>query len=493
MQANLTKTAGETGDALDIFRAILYNGGERTGGPPPGGERPAPAGGRSEIWQVLTLSVPAILAQISSMAMQYIDAAMVGSLGARASASIGLVSTSTWLLGGMCISLATGFSVQVAHLIGAGREEEARDVLRQALLAGLVVGALLCTAGTSISGALPAWLGGEAEILGDASSYFFIYSCALPAVQMRQLCGSMLQCSGDMRTPSMLNALMCGEDVVFNSLLIFPGVSIPGTGLSLPGAGLGVTGAALGTAMAEWVTALLMLLTVCLRAPKLRLTRERGRWLPTVRCLRTAAGISVPMAFEYTVMCGAQIASTRIVAPLGTVSIAANSLAVTAESLCYLPGAAAATTLVGQSLGAKRRDLARRFARMCVLLAVALMTLMGALMFWFAPAVFALLTPDPAVRTLGVQVLRIEAFAEPLYAVSIASAGAMRGAGDTLVPSILNLVSMWGVRITAAALLAPRIGLAGVWLAMCGELCFRGVLFLIRLLRERWLDRKVFG
>ena len=451
---------------------------------------------REQFVQVLTLSVPAILAQISSMAMQYIDAAMVGSLGARASASIGLVSTSTWLLGGMCISLATGFSVQVAHLIGAGREEEARDVLRQALLAGLVVGALLCTAGTSISGALPAWLGGEAEILGDASSYFFIYSCALPAVQMRQLCGSMLQCSGDMRTPSLLNALMCGEDVVFNSLLIFPGISIPGTGLSLPGAGLGVTGAALGTAMAEWVTALLMLLTVCLRAPKLRLTRERGRWLPTVRCLRTAAGISVPMAFEYTVMCGAQIASTRIVAPLGTVSIAANSLAVTAESLCYLPGygvAAAATTLVGQSLGAKRRDLARRFARMCVLLAVALMTLMGALMFWFAPAVFALLTPDPAVRTLGVQVLRIEAFAEPLYAVSIASAGAMRGAGDTLVPSILNLVSMWGVRITAAALLAPRIGLAGVWLAMCGELCFRGVLFLIRLLRERWLDRKVFS
>lgn len=402
---------------------------------------------REQFVQVLTLSVPAILAQISSMAMQYIDAAMVGSLGARASASIGLVSTSTWLLGGMCISLATGFSVQVAHLIGANREEEARDVLRQALLAALVVGALLCTAGTSISGALPAWLGGEAEILGDASSYFFIYSCALPAVQMRQLCGSMLQCSGDMRTPSLLNALMCVEDVVFNSLLIFPGISIPGTGLSLPGAGLGVTGAALGTAMAEWVTALLMLLTVCLRAPKLRLTRERGRWLPTVRCLRTAAGISIPMAFEYTVMCGAQIASTRIVAPLGTVSIAANSLAVTAESLCYLPGygvAAAATTLVGQSLGAERRDLARRFARMCVLLAVALMTLMGALMFWFAPAVFALLTPDPAVRTLGVQVLRIEAFAEPLYAVSIASAGAMRGAGDTLVPSILNLVSMWG-------------------------------------------------
>ena len=447
---------------------------------------------RQQFLQVLTLSVPAILAQISSMAMQYIDAAMVGSLGARASASIGLVSTSTWLLGGMCISLATGFSVQVAHLVGADREAEARDVLRQALLAALAMGALLCGIGTSLSGGLPAWLGGEADIRQDASRYFFIYACALPAVQMRQLAGSMLQCSGNMRTPSLLNALMCLEDVVFNSLLIFPGVTLPVAGLTLPGAGLGVAGAALGTALAEWVTALLMLSAACLGSPKLRLTRERGRWLPTGRCLRTAAGISIPMVFEYTVMCGAQIASTRIVAPLGTVSIAANSLAVTAESLCYLPGygiASAATTLVGQSLGAGRRDLARRFARLSVGLAVALMTAMGALMFLLAPWVFSLLTPDLEVRALGTRVLRIEAFAEPLYAVSIASAGAMRGAGDTLVPSVLNLVSMWGVRITAAALLAPRIGLAGVWLAMCGELCFRGVLFLIRLLRERWLNR----
>lgn len=447
---------------------------------------------KQQFFQVLTLSVPAILAQISSMAMQYIDAAMVGSLGAKASAAIGLVSTSTWLMGGMCISLATGFSVQVAQLVGAGREREARDVLRQALLAAVAAGVLLCAVGVSISGGLPAWLGGEADIQGDAASYFFIYSCAVPAVQMRQLSGSVLQCSGDMRTPSLLNALMCLEDVVFNSLLIFPGFTLPVVGVSVPGAGLGVTGAALGTALAEWVTAVLMTSAACLRAPVLRLTQERGRWRPTARCLRTAAGISVPMAFEYTVMCGAQIASTRIVAPLGTVSIAANSLAVTAESVCYLPGygvAAAATTLVGQSLGAGRRDLARRFARLSVLLAMGLMTVMGVLMFLFAPAVFALLTPDQTVRTMGVQVLRIEAFAEPLYAASIACAGAMRGAGDTLVPSILNLVSMWGVRITAAALLSPRLGLAGVWLAMCGELCVRGVLFLIRLFRERWLDR----
>ena len=453
-----------------------------------------PETGREQFRRVLTLSIPAILAQISTMAMQYIDSAMVGSLGVNASAAIGLVTSSTWLLGDMCVSLATGFSVQVAHLVGAGREREARNVLRQALLAALIIGGLLCAAGTSISGVLPRWLGGDEAILKDASSYFFIYSCAIPSAQMRQLAGSMLQCSGDMRTPSMLNALMCLEDILFNSLLIFPGITLPVIGWRLPGAGLGVMGAALGTALAEWCTALLMLAAACLRSPVLRLTQDKGRWLPTLRCLGTAAKISIPMAFEYTIMCGAQIASTKIVAPLGTMSLAANSLAVTAESVCYLPGygvAAAATTLVGQSLGADRKDLARRFARMSVLLAVALMTVMGALMFLFAPAVFAMLTPDLAVRELGVRVLRIEAFAEPLFAVSISAAGAMRGAGDTLVPSAMNLVSMWGVRITAASFLAPRIGLVGVWLAMCGELCFRGVLFLIRLLRERWLNRSI--
>ena len=440
--------------------------------------------------QVIALSIPAILAELSSMAMQYIDAAMVGSLGASASAAIGLVSTSTWLLGGLCISVANGFSVQVAHLIGGGDAEAARRVLRQAMVVALLFGGVLSALGISASSGLPSWLGGDPEIQADASHYFFIYACAIPAVQMRQLAGSMLQCSGNMRTPSILNAAMCGLDVIFNSLLIFPQISLPILKIVIPGAGLGVTGAALGTALAEWVTAFLMITAVCFRSPSLRLRRGES-WRLERSCMRKAVRIAVPMAFEHSVMCGAQIASTRIVAPLGTISVAANSLAVTAESLCYMPGygiAAAATTLVGQSLGAGKRDLARRYARLSVLLAVMVMTGLAFFMFMLAPVAFMLLTPDPAVQSLGAFVLRIEAFAEPLYAVSISASGAMRGAGDTLVPSLLNLISMWGVRITAAALLAPRLGLTGVWLAMCGELCVRGILFLVRLLRERWLE-----
>ena len=445
---------------------------------------------RDQLRTVVQLSIPAVLAQVSATAMQYIDATMVGSLGANASAAIGLVSSSTWLLGGLCSAAATGFAVQVAHRIGAGQDDRARAVVRQAVVFAAWFGVLLACIGAAVSGPLPVWLGGAAAICPDAAAYFLIYSAALPALLVQQMFGSILQCSGDMRTPSLLNVLMCLLDVVFNAFLIFPQVVL-GPGV-LPGAGMGVAGAALGTALAQAVVAVLMLWAVLVRSPRLR--HLGGSWRPDGECLRTAARIAVPAAAERVTLSAAQIAATRIVAPLGTVAVAANSLAVTAESMCYMPGygiAAAATTLVGQSLGAKDKALARRYARLATALGAAVMAGMAVLLFAGAGALFHVLTPDAEVRALGAQVLRIEAFAEPLFAVSIVAAGALRGAGDTLGPSVLNRVRMWGVRIPLSAALAPRFGLPGVWFAMCFELCVRGLLFLARLLRGKWLEKSV--
>lgn len=442
---------------------------------------------------VVRFSIPAIMAELTTIAMEYIDAAMVGSLGSTATAAIGLVSSSTWLINGLCLSVATGFSVQLAHLVGAGEDASARKLVRQALLVTLLFSMALSAGAAAVSGWLPVWLGGEADVVGGSSRYFLIYALALPIGQMRSTAASLLQCSGNMRTPSLLNASMCGLDVLFNSLLIFPSrtLSLLGWQVRLPGAGLGVAGAALGTALAQAVTAALMLYALCVRSPRLRLTRGDS-WRPEGDKLRLAVRYAAPMALERVVLCGAQIASTRIVAPLGTVSVAANSLAVTAEGLCYMPAygmSSAATTLVGQSIGAGRGEQARRFARLAVFLSMAVMALSGAALYALAPFVFTLLTPDAAVRALGSQVLRIEAFAEPLFGASIVAAGAMRGAGDTLAPSVMNLASMWGVRITASLILAPRLGLRGVWMAMCGELCIRGLMFLVRLLRDKWLTR----
>lgn len=438
------------------------------------------------------LSIPSIVAQLSSIVMQYIDASMVGSLGADASASIGLVSTTTWLFGGLCMAATAGFSVQVAHRIGANDFTEARAVLRQGLVAIGLFGLTLALIGVSISGFLPGWLGGDEVIRRDASLYFFIYALFLPVLQMNFLAGSMLRCSGNMHMPSLAGVLMCVLDVIFNFFLIFPSrdIRLGSFTLFMPGAGLGVEGAALGTVLAETIAAGLLLWFLLTRSPQLQLTKEHGRFRPTAATLRKALHIGLPMGIEHAVICGAQIMTTVIVAPLGIFAIAANSFAITAESLCYMPGygiADAATTLVGQSMGAGRRDLTRRFAYITVFMGMLIMGLMGVIMYVAAPQIIGVMTPVDEIRELGVMALRIEAFAEPMFAAAIVAYGVFVGAASTLIPCLMNFFSIWAVRLSLAALLAPTLGLKGVWIAMCVELCFRGVIFLIRLFRGKWL------
>lgn len=440
------------------------------------------------------LSIPAVIAQLSSIIMQYIDAAMVGRLGAEASASIGLVSTSTWLFGGLCSASAMGFSVQVAHRIGAKDMHGARDVLRQALTAALVISMTLGLFGASISGMLPAWLGGDVSIRHDASFYFLIFSLFLPMMLMSHLASGMLRCSGNMRIPSMMGVTMCVLDVVFNFLLIFPTreLDVAGMTLTLPGAGLGVKGAALGTAAAETIVAAVLLWYLWNRSQELGLKGEQGSFYPKAEILKRALHIGFPMGLEHTVICFAQIMTTVIVAPLGVCAIAANSFAITAESLCYMPGygiADAATTLVGQSVGAKRKRMTRSFAHITVLMGMVVMGFMGVLMYLFAPEIIGLMTPVEEIRELGVQSLRIEAFAEPMFAASIVAYGVFVGAADTLIPCMMNFFSIWAVRLSLAAILAPTMGLRGVWIAMCVELCFRGTIFLIRLRSGRWMKK----
>lgn len=449
---------------------------------------------RSRLSLVVQLSIPAVIAQLSSIVMQYIDAMMVGHLGAEASASIGLMSTSTWLFMGLSVSVASGFSVQVAHCVGAGDLRSARAVLRQSLTATLAFSLLLALLGFAVSGALPGWLGGDVSIRQDASTYFSIFSLFLPALQMNYLAGGMLRCSGNMKVPSVLGVGMCALDVVFNFFFIFPSRKLEFAGLEfvVPGAGLGVKGAALGTAAAETLVAAIMMWYLLCRSGELRLKGERGSFLPDARCLKKALRISVPMALEHFVINAAQIVSTIIVAPLGVFAIAANSFAITAESLCYMPGhgiSEAATTLVGQCVGAGRRPLTRSFARITVLLGMGIMSVSGALMYIFAPQIIGFMTPVGEIRELAVMALRIEAFAEPMFAASMVAYGVFLGAADTLVPCLMNFFSIWAVRLTLASLLAPSLGLKGVWIAMCIELCFRGTIFLIRLRRERWMKR----
>ena len=450
-------------ETKDILLQRIRNGGTLSTG--------------AQIRLCLMLSYPAILAQLSSVMMQYIDTSMVGHLGAAQGASIGLVSTCLWLWGGFCFAASTGFSVQVAHLIGANDFKGARAVLRQALTVAMSFSVALALIGASISQVLPYWLGGGPDIVGDAGKYFLIMALFMPAMQLDWMCAAMLQATGNMKVPSLLSIGMCVLDVIFNYLFIYK-------------LEMGVVGAALGSGLAEIITGVAMFSFLAFKSPEMRLTQEKGSFRPTEKVVKKGLRIGGPMAFQNLLLRGGYIAATVIVAPLGTIAIAANTFAITAESLCYMPGAGiadAATSLVGQSIGAGRKELATRFAWITAFLGMGIMGFLAILMYIFAPEMMGLLSPDREVIDLGARVLRIEAFAEVGYAAAMVIYGSCVGAGDTKWPSVMNFGSMWIVRILPAIFITPVYGLVGFWVCMAVELSFRGLLFLIRLYRGTWL------
>ena len=434
---------------------------------------------REKLSLIIQLSIPSILAQISATVMFFIDASMVGHLGAKASAAIGLVETTGWLMGGLASAANMGFSVQVAHFIGANDFEAARRVMRQSLVCCLIWALIISVSSIAISPFLPYWLGGTQEIAHDASLYFAIFGFCGIFFQMEGLAGSMLKCSGNMKIPSVLNIGMCVMDVIFNYFFIYI-------------LGLGVMGAAIGTGVAILITAILMLYFLLVKSKMLSLVGRPGSFKPKSDTVSTAFKIGAPMGLQHMLMGGAQIVSTLIVAPLGTIAIAAHSLAITVESLCYMPGygiAEAATTLVGQGIGAGQRLLTRSFAYLSVSLGITIMTVMGIMMWIFAPELMGIMSPVEEVIALGTDVLRIEAWAEPMFAAAIVVNGVFIGAGDTFIPAIMSLASMWAVRLSLAATLAPKYGLKGVWTAMAIELFFRGSIFLVRLFKGGWSEK----
>lgn len=426
---------------------------------------------------ILLLSWPSILAQVSVTVMQLIDAGMVGRLGTAASASIGLVASTTWLINGLTSGAVFGFSVQCAQSIGAKNYQQASSLCRQGLAVILLVGFLFGGIGSLLSFHIPVWLGGEPLVLQDAGAYLLIFCIGLPFSLLNSWAIQMLQAAGDTKIPGLVQVLMCILDVLFNALFIY-------------GLHYGVAGAALGTLASVVCASLFLTFWVFRINPFLKLP---ARLHFSKTSLGRALQIGLPISIEQLITGSSYIAFTRIVSSLGTLAIAANSFAITAESLCYMPAygcASAATAIIGQCTGAGRKDLCQAMAWRLARIGMGMMVLSGLLLFLFAHGLMAILSPDLQVQDLGSLLLRMEAFAEPMYGASIVITGVLRGKGDTLWPACLNFLSIWCIRIPLAWILCRHLGLAGAWIAMNIELNLRGLLFLGRL-QHVWPIKKV--
>lgn len=445
--------------------------------------------------QVLRLAWPCILENLTVIMISFIDAAMIGVLGPAATAAVGVNASPSWLMGGLVQSLGVGGTALVARLIGAGEHREAGRVSALVLRMALLLSAFLTVLMLFGAPAIPIMMNADASIVDEAVAYMRLLALGFIPHYTGIAAGALIRGAGDTKTPMAAGLLSNGLNVVLNFFLIYEPRTIHLLGLSLPlwGAGMGVRGAAAASALATGISGAFLLLSLPRKKSALRV-QWRAAWDGQI--VRRVLRVAYPAALERAAINLGQIMFARMVSSVGVAAFAAHNQSIQVESLGYMPAhgfAAAATTLVGQGLGAGRPEDARERGGRAIFLCLLLLTGVGAFLFAAAPFLISLLTPDAEVRAIGAMLIRICAFEQPFNALSIVTAGALRGAGDTKVPFYYSLVSMWGVRIALAWVLGTRLGfgVAGFWWAMVADLGVRGTLLVLRFRRGRWVNARV--
>lgn len=444
---------------------------------------------------VVMLAWPTILEQLLQTAVNYVDTAMVGSIGTHATAAVGVCTSTIWLLMGVIAGAGVGYSVMVARRIGEGQLEEAREVIRQAMLAIAVLGAVLTLLiELVVAPNLPRWMGADPEIIPQAVAYFRIIGAAYLFNAALMICSSILRCIGDTKTPLKFNIMTNVINVVGNFMLIYPTaqVKIGGWSFVLYRAGMGVSGAALATALATVFSGTALLLVLFRRKVPTQIHWNED-FSPKPHIIRQAVRLGLPSFFERATISVGQVISTVMISGLGTVALAAHQLANAGESICYMPAfgiSIAATTLVAQYLGAGDKERAFEYGRLSMLMGIAIMVVTGGVLFAGAPVILRFFTRDATVIALGARVLRIQAVVEPLVGVANVLGGVFRGAGDTRWPFYISVAGMWLVRLPVAAILISVFhwDLTAIWLAMALDWAVRGGISLVHYLRRRWLS-----
>ena len=439
---------------------------------------------------IMTLAWPTMFEQLMQTAVQYIDTAMVGSLGTQATAAVGATSTVSWLVGSSISALGVGFLTFIARAYGAGNKEQVSRYTAQAVFITIVTGILFTILTLGLSDMVPVWMKVDSEIQDLAARYFFIiYAPMLPRTATI-IFGTVLRAAGDTKTPMRVGLCINLINVILNFFLIFPSTTyeLGSIQIFVPAAGLGVTGAALASAIAFTFGGIYM--TVALwRHPILS---PRGQKLtPDMDILRPCLTVAFPNMLQRFGTSLGYVVFASMINSLGDVSTAAHTIANTVESAFYIPGygmQTAAATLAGNAFGANNQKQMREFSRTIIFIETVLMIFSGGLLFAFAPAMMQLFTKDPQVIALGALVLRMVALSEPFYGVSIIIEGILQGVGKTVTPFVYNILCMWGIRIVGTLICTQILGygLVSAWACMIAHNLVLFVLFLLHYLSGRW-------
>lgn len=439
---------------------------------------------------ILSLALPTMLEQFLATAVQYIDTAMVGTLGTHATAAVGATATVNWLINGTVSAIGVGFLSYISKACGAGDRDRAKRAAAQAVLVTLVVGIGFTVLALALSTRVPVWMRADPSIQELASQYFFVMYTPMLARSAILLFGNLFRAVGDSKTPMRVGLMVNLINVAGNLLLIYP--TRVWHGLTLYGAGWGVVGAAAASAAAYFVGGIVI--TVALwRHPRIS---PRGFSLkPESAILRPCLQVALPNALQRFATSLGYVAFAAMVNSLGETATAAHTIANTVESAFYVPGYGmqmAAATLAGNALGAGEHKKINHLAGMLLTLEVAMMVVSGGLLFLFAPNMMGLFSADAAVIALGAVVLRMVAVSEPFYGVSIILEGMMQGMGQTMLPFAIGVTGMWGVRIVGTFLCTQifGMGLISAWACMIAHNLLIFVLLTACYRTGRWKPKK---
>ncbi len=435
---------------------------------------------------IFTLAWPTMLEQLLQTAVQYIDTAMVGTLGTQATAAVGATSTVNWLVSSTISALGIGFLSYVSQACGAGDLKKVGRASSQAVLTVLVCGLFFTALTLGLSSYVPVWMQVAPDIRELTARYFFILYMPMLFRTATIIFGTLLRAVGDSKTPMRVGLLVNGLNVVLNFLLIYP--SRTWLGISLWGAGLGVIGAALASAV-SFVVGGVCIATVFWKHP---LVSPKGQSMrPDPEILMPCLKVALPNALQRFGTSLGYVAFASMINSIGEVATAAHTIANTVESAFYIPGygmQTAAATLAGNALGARDNQRAKKLARMIIFVEVILMILSGSLLFVFAPQMMQLFSRDQEVILLGSIVLRMVAVSEPFYGVAIIIEGMMQGMGNTLLPFVFSVSGMWGIRIVGTFLCTQLLGmgLVSAWACMIAHNMLLFAAFLICYHTGKW-------
>ncbi len=435
----------------------------------------APFSDRTQLLRTLLfLSIPTIIEEILATLLQYVDTAMVGQLGEQATASVSITTNVTWLVNSVPSAIGTAVLVLISKAAGAGDTRQVQKLSQQALFLAVASGLMLGAASMALSPFIPVWMGAEAAIQGEASRYFFIISLPMVFRSASTVLGAALRAVQNTKTPMLISVAANGLNILLNYLLIYV-------------LEYGVAGAAIASAVSYTLSGVLMF-AAC-RRNRLLCWKWRDFSLDA-RLLKECGAVGTPVLGSSVVSCLGYVVFASLVSGMGTTVFAAHSIAVTAETIFYVPGyglRSAASTLIGNARGEGDGKKLRTVAKISVLLTIGMMCISGLVLFLGARSLMSLFSPSEPVVELGAQMLRLVALSEPFFGLMIVLEGIFYGLGRTRYSFVVESIGMWGVRILLTFLCVRlwNLDLRAVWYCMIADNVCKAVLFSLPFLRKK--------